>query len=93
MACNSYFIRELADANPKGTMVPDNSYPAFPFVADYGDGGKEFHFGLSTRQWYAAMAMQGLISNPSVVQQFRDEKSIAETSFRVADAMIKEGGR
>jgi len=41
--------------------------------------------GLTKRQWYAGMAMQGLLSNPNA----KPKLEIPSASFTVADALIK----
>lgn len=42
--------------------------------------------GLTKREYFAAMAMQGLISDPSVT----DFKKVAEFAVEVADELIKK---
>ena len=72
-------------------MAKDDGGPAFPG----GSNGSEFdgrrneyvvqtYTGMSLRQWYAGMAMQGLLANTDFIYH-----SIAKISFAVADSMLK----
>lgn len=44
--------------------------------------------GLSKREWFAGMALQGICSHP---ETRATEEAIAKSSFEIADAMIKQG--
>ena len=44
--------------------------------------------GMSLREWYAGMALQGLLANPSTILKQAD---IPELSFEYADSMIRAG--
>ena len=44
--------------------------------------------GLTKREWFAGMAMQGILANPSCV--FKDS-DLAKAVYDLADAMIAEG--
>jgi hypothetical protein len=46
--------------------------------------------GLTKRQWYAGLAMQGIITSESYTA-IKSPVLIAELAFVVADAMIAEG--
>jgi hypothetical protein len=59
----------------------DDGGRAFPSLDAYGPKG------MSLRDWFAGMAMQGLLSNPEVIDP--DMKDLATDSFAVADAMIE----
>jgi hypothetical protein len=58
--------------------------PAFPFGVDYGDGGYEQFHGMSLRDYFAAAALQGLLS---AYPDF-DVNDFATQSFKYADAML-----
>ena len=58
--------------------------PAFPAVTK-SDYPRE-KFGMSLRQWYAGMAMQGLLAHYG-----HQGDNLAPTAFSVADDMIREG--
>jgi hypothetical protein len=70
-------------------MSKDNGGNAFPF----GDPIHGGYPGMSLRDWFAGMALQGLLSalshpsqRPMTVQQTCED--IPETAFMLADAMI-----
>lgn len=60
-------------------------WPAFPRTVTYSDGSSETWPGMTLRQWYAGMAMQGL-----VVSADWSTTTIAEEAFRLADAMLAQ---
>ena len=69
-------------------MKNENS-PAFPISeeeTDRIDQGIKIYTGLTKREHFAAMAMQGLISEINV----HNYKDLAEYSVRAADALLKE---
>lgn len=49
--------------------------------------------GLTIRQYFAAMALQGFISSRIGIELSEYEQSVAECSVRFADALIKELNR
>jgi hypothetical protein len=65
--------------------------PAFPIP-----GGSANQNGITKREYFAAMAMQGLLSNPEWMTEYKKEKYlmqsdiVASVSFQQADAFIKE---
>lgn len=73
-------------------MTPkDTSAPAFP---QHGITGT----GLTKREYFAAMAMQGLLACDAVLlrngaETFSFIKTISIQSFKMADAMLEEGGK
>ena len=71
--------------------------PAFP----YGDSINDGDVGMSLRDWYAGLAMQGALSNRAfcdggidlfLVSQCRNSSfdALAQAAYNMADAMIKE---
>lgn len=66
-------------------MIEDGG-PAFPVGnAQYG-----YVRGMSLRQWYAGMALQGLLANISAVPEERVNGHTLEVlAFKWADAMLK----
>lgn len=59
--------------------------PAFPnAVVTTNDGW--VHSGMTMRDYFAAKAMQGILTDPEIVMGATE---IAELSFKYADAMLK----
>lgn len=49
--------------------------------------------GMTLRDWFAGMALQGMMSNgfmPRAAKNELDEWNWAQASYRLADAMLKE---
>lgn len=67
--------------------LPNGDTPAFPMPA-----GEVFdptaQGGLSKREYIAAMAMQGLLSDEEGFAKFADERDLADLSVAVADALL-----
>ena len=61
-----------------------NNTLAFPIVIDLGDG-MQYQKGMTLRDYFAAKAMQGLLSS-DVNAKLED---FAKQSYKVADAMLK----
>jgi hypothetical protein len=65
--------------------------PAFPVVGQwYGDklGGQLTH-GMTLRDWFAGMALQGLLASTKT----NDALVIAKDAYIIADAMIAESNK
>jgi hypothetical protein len=76
---------ELRDQD--GTLlmsVGEASGPAFPIFIDSGQG-VEWHKGMTLRDYFAAKAMQGMLSASENYQT----RELARYAFDVADAMLK----
>jgi len=69
-------------------MITGNE-PAMPFTTD-ADRDTELHEGLTIRQHFAAMAMQGLFSNHLMVDQFGCGDALAAEAVKIADSLIAE---
>jgi hypothetical protein len=61
--------------------------PAFPHVQGLGQNVRP---GMTLRQWYAGMAMQGFIgSDPATYRDFLSNRNdVAKASFVYADALL-----
>jgi len=75
------------------TNDPINNPPAFPLLYD----GREINSnsfvnnGMTLRDYFAAKAMQSLLSNmSSEASRFTFEERISKIAFMYADAMLKE---
>ena len=55
---------------------------AFPLV-----GREDYNAGLTKREWFAGLAMQGMLSDP---KQAGSSDEIAHYAVYAADALIKE---
>ena len=72
--------------------------PAFPHTETTVKMGTEFnsyHPGLTKREWFAGMAMQGILANPKTKVGEDDiiwgrMQKISEVAYLAADAMLKE---
>lgn len=66
--------------------------PAFP--AGIPIGQQQLHGGMSLRDWFAGQALAGLMANgnmPFAPDYAECEpRQIAEASFEIADAMLRE---
>ena len=63
--------------------------PAFPSHGSMGEVAQE---GMTLRDYFAAKAMQGMLSNPKLQEQILKvgQSWIEESAWAVADAMLKE---
>jgi len=59
---------------------------AFPFCIDNGDTIK-YHTGMTLRDYFAAKAMQGMLSENSGIRYPTDE--LVDFAYKVADAMME----
>lgn len=65
--------------------------PAFPIPCDPDHCTHMDCKGMSLRDYFAAKAMQGHLSNPSVTNHPEyDRQGLAVECYRIADAMISE---
>ena len=69
--------------------MKDTGGPAFPFVFDdTATRSRQVYTGMSIRDWFAGMAMQGLLACP--VQPQSGPDMYARDAYTLADAMLKE---
>lgn len=66
-------------------MSKNTGGPAFPTTNPLGVYGDP-NVGMSLRDWFAGMAMQGLVSSPRSIPR----ATMAEHAYLMADAMIAE---
>lgn len=70
-------------------MSTDTSDPAFPLPL----GNQNIHpsvAGLTKREWFAGMVVQGMYANRHIYSEITDEL-MAQNAYHMADAMIGEG--
>lgn len=55
-----------------------------------------FHYGLTKREYFAGLAMQGLLSNPEWMKEYKTEKYlmqndiVSKVSIEYADSLLKD---
>lgn len=54
-------------------------------------GSTEHHYGMSMRDWFAGMALQGLLASMTM-DDVVEIDATARDAYRYADSMIKEMG-
>ncbi len=62
---------------------------AFPVKTDMADGSSIESMGMSLRDYFAAKAMQGLLSDPNAGMLDDDMNHWAALSYKMADAMLR----
>jgi hypothetical protein len=65
---------------------PVNPNPIFPITVHLRDSETHIEWGLSKREYYAAMAMQGLLAT----DRYQEIAIAAEDAVRYADVLIKK---
>ena len=65
--------------------------PAFPYREQDGNGQYRDHFGVTKREYFAAMALQGLLAHPE--SDNHGDTEIASQSVNLADALLAELGK
>ena len=66
--------------------------PAFPFECQGPTTAPEFYYGMTLRDYFAAKAMQGLLSSPRAPLGGKEDVTdllIAKLAYVTADAMLK----
>lgn len=70
------------------TLIENSTQPIIPIFDRNTD---ILYFGLTKREYFAAMAMQGIVSNPNSVNFYPTQLSImAEQSINIADELLKQ---
>ena len=69
-------------------MTKDTGGSAFPFQEQAGQVQPEY--GLTKREWYAGMALQGLLASKEVNFFEESGQDIARLTYMLADAMIAQ---
>ena len=67
-----------------------NGGPAFPGVGYVSQDGKKNPEGMTLRDYFAAKAMQGVIAGTVKPETVWTPDELAESSYCMADAMLKE---
>ncbi len=69
-------------------MSTNANEPAYPM--DYANGYCQPHSGLTKREYFAAMAMQGYCGGEFIGQSGMPQDSIAKWCVDMADALINQ---
>ena len=72
-------------------MIKDTGGPAFPHTVEYKGadcGGVVPHGGMTLRDYFAAKAMQAMLSDPDWRQDM-DFVDTAAAAYKQSDAMLK----
>ena len=80
---SDYFIERVLSKN---TTHPGS--PLKPELLKFKDGSEIVNMGLTKREHFAAMAMQGMCANSSLIQIWTYQ-NIAEWSVQQADSLIE----
>jgi hypothetical protein len=78
----------LADALKKNRLT-ENVDPCFGFAVQLGDKSTFVSPGLTKREYFAVMAMQGVLSNDAEGNVEWDYSIIAKHCCKAADALIE----
>lgn len=71
-------------------MATNDGGPAFPFEG--GEGRAAPFPGMSLRDWFAGMAMQGILAGTEPETPWPSNANITSWSYDYADAMLKARG-
>lgn len=74
-------------------MSTNDGGPAFPFTVENGDGSFTHYKGASLRDWFAGMALQGMLANTDDSDAALHRvgalmKLVAINAYEAADAML-----
>jgi hypothetical protein len=68
--------------------MKDKNTPAFPFVAE-DESGMMINMGMSLRDYFAAKAMQALVTEIDDEGSYWMPEHVAELAYSQADEMLK----
>jgi len=75
----------MATPTPPMRLKIETEQQAFPSNPVFADGHTGYEYGMSLRDWYAGLAMEGLLHGVDEPQC----RFIAVQAFAMADAMMK----
>ena len=78
----------MADKDLLIKMVGES---AFPVKTDMADGSSIESMGMSLRDYFAAKAMQGILSNNSMIDTATEStfEWVTKNAYQLADAMLR----
>lgn len=74
--------------------MENSKTPIHPFMFHEGTEDQWSNTGLTKREYFAAKAMQGLLSNPEWMKEYKGEKYlmqsdiVAEVAIKTADSIL-----
>jgi flagellar hook-length control protein FliK len=69
--------------------MKNSEQPAFPYARDIDKFPLE-QGGLTKREYFAAMAMQGLVSDPETIKTSGSAKDLVEMALELSDELLKQ---
>jgi len=69
-----------------GVTLADVGGPVHPQETQNADGSVSVWYGINLRDYFAAAALQGMLSHPDAVKV--DWKDLAGEAYQAADAML-----
>ena len=69
-------------------MKKETGGPAFPQASYNMKGGYDITGGMNLRDYFAAKAMQGILSSPQY--WIGEDSQLVNAAYEMADAMLKE---
>lgn len=77
--------------------IPKGQEPAFPFWTQGPTTGPETYYGITIRDWFAGIALQGILASDHLTDiedlPWHHKENIGQLaikSYEVADAMLSE---
>jgi hypothetical protein len=74
-------------------MIENKNQPAFPISEEATDriiDEVRIFTGLTKREYFAGLAMQAFVSNPSFYQGYSSDATMAQQAVNLADALLLE---
>jgi len=69
-------------------MSKNSEHTAYPIFDKYGNAG--YDKGLTKREYYAGIALQGILSNDRTITAPYNMEVIVKESIRAADELLKQ---
>lgn len=70
--------------------IENGDLPASPTTMEGANGSTINTFGLTKREIFAMAAMQGLVSNPNIIDNKNGQEWISDEAVKYADALLTQ---
>lgn len=70
--------------------MKNDNLPIHPLKADLGQGKTMHYFGLTKREYFAGLAMQGVLASSQPYEARMTLEQVASEAIGVADALLKQ---